>query len=81
MLNFPYTKDGFNLATSWINKQAGRLRTSRNRDIQLCLIAYRNLYDDLMSKNIDIHRMAMINVIDIANKARKDYLKNHVVAS
>lgn len=81
MLDFPYTKDGFNQATSWINKQVGGLRTLRSRHIQLCLIAYRDLYDDLMSNNTDTHRTAMINVIDVANKARKDYLKNHVVAS
>lgn len=78
MLDFPYTLNGFTDAVRWIHKRAAK---DECQPLIRCLDIYRNLCQDLPNASADNHKIAMINVIDIANKARKDYLKNHVVAS
>lgn len=79
MLDFPYTLNGFTDAVHWLREMS--YKHENFQPLADAHSIYKAICPDLGNATIDNKRLAMLNVISMVNKARKDYLKNHVVAS
>lgn len=77
MLNFPYTQNGLYEALSWVEKNRKHIKVAQ--ELYTRTDRCTKLFND--SQDADTQRIMAINLIDLVNKARLDYLKNQIVVS